>query len=189
MGITKDILDACKRDDRKAINVLYEQCFRMLMPICFRYHRNEEDARAAYNQGFIKLLNGLKQSDEDLNFIAWAKRVMINTLIDEYRKNRNYNTQIHKSDDERTLDYFSTGTENEGEANMKYDSIMQLVRELPETSAMVFNLYVIEGYAHKEIAEILDLTEGTSKWHLSVARKTLREKLEILEKINEKWVI
>lgn len=189
MDITREILTACKRDDRKAINTLYACCFKILMPVCFRYNRNEEDARSAFNVGFIKILNGLKNAGEEVNFIPWAKRIMVNSLIDEYRKNKNYNTQITKSDDEGKLAYFAENTENNGESGMRYDDIMRMVKELPESTALVFNLYVIEGYAHKEIAEQLEITEGTSKWHLSVARKLLREKLEVLERINEKWVI
>ena len=108
MDITHDILKACMRDDRKAINLLYEYGFKMLMPICFRYNNYEEDARAAFNSGFIKILSGLEKVDKDLNFDAWAKRVMVNSLIDEYRKNKKYNSQITKSDSESELDYYST---------------------------------------------------------------------------------
>ncbi len=178
MDITSEIIKACIRDDRKAINHLYEYGFKILMPVCFRYNKNEEDARSSYNLGFLKILKGLPKIDEGTNFNAWARRIMVNCLIDEYRKNKRYTDKIVKSDNETTLDYFSTGNENEAESNMGVDDIMQLVKELPTTTAIVFDLYVIEGYAHKEIAEQLDMSEGTSKWHLSTARKLLREKLE-----------
>ena len=161
----------------------------MLMPICFRYNSNEQDARAAYNTGFIKILKSIKKIDEDVNFNAWAKRIMVNSLIDEYRKNKKYNTQITKSDNERELDYFSEGHLNEAESNLGYANIMKLVQELPTVTAQVFNLYVIDGYAHKEIGEMLSMSEGTSKWHLSTARKMLREKLEWLEGHNQRMVI
>jgi RNA polymerase sigma-70 factor (ECF subfamily) len=124
-----------------------------------------------------------------VNFDAWAKRIMVNSLIDEYRKNKKYNTQITKSDSERELDYYSKGHKNDAESNLGYENIMMLVKELPVTSAHVFNLYVIEGYSHKEIAEKLDMSEGTSKWHLSTARKLLREKLDRLENQNQRMVI
>ena len=178
MDITSEIIKACIRDDRKAINHLYEYGFKILMPVCFRYNKNEEDARSSFNLGFLKILNGLPKLDENANFNAWARRIMVNCLIDEYRKNKRYTDKIVKSDSETTLDYFSTGTENEAESNMGVDDIMQLVQELPATTSVVFNLYVIEGYAHKEIAEQLDMSEGTSKWHLSTARKLLRKKLD-----------
>jgi RNA polymerase sigma-70 factor (ECF subfamily) len=189
VDITAEIIKSCISDDRKAINLLYEYGFRMLMPICFRYNKNEEDARAAYNMGFIKILKGLPKVDKDVNFDAWAKRIMVNALIDEYRKNKKYNTNITKSDSERELDYYSTGHDNDAESNLGYENIMVLVKELPVTTAHVFNLFVIEGYSHREISEQLEMSEGTSKWHLSTARKMLRDKLERLENQNQRMVI
>lgn len=189
MEITPEILKACVKDDRKAINQLYEHCFYLLMPVCFRYNSNEEDARASYNAGFIKILNALEKVNQDFNFNAWAKRIMVNALIDEYRKNKKYNTQITKSDSERELDFFSTGHANDAESNLGYENIMKLVSELPSTTAHVFNLYVIEGYSHREIGDQLSMSEGTSKWHLSTARKLLREKLERLESRTQRMVI
>lgn len=189
MDITQEILIACKSDDRKAINILYEYCFKFLMPVCFRYNKNEEDARASYNTGFMKILTGLKKADDELNFHPWAKRIMVNSLIDEYRKNKKYNEQISTSDDEKALDYFSVGTVNDAEGNVGYENILMLVKELPESTALVFNMYVIEGYSHREIGELLEMSEGTSKWHLSTGRKLLREKLERLENLNQRLVI
>lgn len=189
MEITPEFLQSCARGDRKAINALYEYCFHMLMPICFRYNKNEEDARAAYNFGFIKLLSGIEKLEEEVNFTAWSKRIMINSLIDEYRKNKKYNDRVTRSDNERELDYFSNGVENDAQSNLGCENIMMLIRQLPATTAEVFNLYVIDGYSHKEIGELLDMSEGTSKWHLSTARKMLREKLEILENKTKKLVI
>lgn len=189
MEITAEIIEACNRDDRKAINQLYEHCFRVLMPVCFRYNNNEEDARAALNQGFLKILSGMKQMEGEYNFGAWSRRIMVNSLIDDYRKNKRYKEHVTKSDNERELDYYSTGTRNEAESNLGYDTIMRLLEELPETSAYVFKLYVIDGYSHKEIGELIDISEGTSKWHLSTARKQLRERLEEIENQRQRWVI
>jgi len=189
MEITPEIIESCINDNRKAINQLYEFGFRFLMPVCFRYNKNEEDARAAYNAGFVKILKGLPKLDKNSNFKAWSKRIMVNSLIDEYRKNKKYNEKIHRSDSEVELDYYSTGTKNEAESNLGLEKIMELVDELPETTNRVFNLYVIDGYSHKEIGEKLEMSDGTSKWHLSTARKMLREKLERLENQNQKMVI
>lgn len=189
MSVTTEIIQKCISDDRKAINFMYEHCFHLLMPVCFRYNNNEEDARASYNAGFIKILKALNKVDEDVNFNAWAKRVMVNTLIDEYRKNKRYTSHISKSDNERELDFYSDGHLNHAESNLGYENIMMLVQELPKVSGHVFNLYVIEGYSHKEIGEQLDMSEGTSKWHLSTARKMLREKLDRLENRNQRMVI
>ena len=98
MNVTPEIIESCRRNDRKTVNLMYEYCFGMLMPVCFRYNKNEEDARAAYNQGFLKILKGLNKVEDTINFNPWAKRIMVNSLIDEYRKNKKYTTQIAKSD-------------------------------------------------------------------------------------------
>lgn len=189
MDITPEFIKTCIRDDRKAIKQLYEYCFRALMPVCFRYNKNEEDARAAFHTGFIKILKGMEKMEGDVNFNAWMKRVMVNSLIDEYRKNKKYNEQITKSDSDRELDYHSNGHLNDAESNLGCENIMRLLDEIPESSALVFKMYVIEGYSHKDIADKLGMSEGTSKWHLSTARKLLRDKLEKIEERSQRLVI
>lgn len=190
MDITSDILEACKRDDRKSIQFLYEHCFKALMPACFRYHNNEEDARSSLNIGFMKILKGLESIEsEKVNFNAWSKRIMVNTLIDEYRKKKNYTNHISAKETERELDVVSNSTVNEAESDMGYENLMKLVQQLLEISGRVFNLYVIDGYSHKEIGDLLGISEGTSKWHLSTARKVLREKLEKMESQIQRMVI
>lgn len=189
MDVTSDILKACTRDDRKAIEFLYEHCFKSLMPICFRYHKNEEDARASLNIGFMKILKGLETVEKRVNFAAWSKRIMVNALIDEYRKKKNYLSHIAVKETERELDVHAEATVNEAESDLGCENIIGLIAQLPEISGRVFNFYVIDGFTHKEIGEMLGISEGTSKWHLSTARKILRDKLEKLETQNQKMVI
>ncbi|WP_123776110.1 RNA polymerase sigma factor [Brumimicrobium aurantiacum] len=184
MHIDVKLLKACAKNKRKAQEKLYEACFLFLMPICKRYHNNEQDARAAYNVAFLKIIDNLNKLDlEEVPFAAWAKRVMTNSLIDEYRKNKKYREKISKRDQERELEYHSTGVKNEAESNFGESSIMDLLEYLNPSTKRVFILYVIEGYTHKEIGEIMEMSNGTSKWHLSKARKELKVLLEKLEKI------
>ena len=187
--INTELLRACVRDDRKAIRALYEHCFTVFMPVCYRYHNNEEDARSSLNIAFMKILGGLENVDEQLNFPAWSKRIVVNTLIDEYRKKRNYNSKVTAKETERELDQHGVQTTNDGESNFAYENLIKLIAQLPEISGRVFNLYVIEGYNHKEIGEMIGISEGTSKWHLSTARKILREKLEKIENSNSRMVV
>ena len=189
MDITPEILEKCARDDRKAIQCLYEYCFKILMPVCFRYHINEEDARSSFNLGFIKILKSLKTVESSVNIGGWAKRIMVNTLIDEYRKTKNYASHVTSRESEWELEIQGSSDENEAESNLGYEVILKLVKELPEATGRVFNLYVIDGYAHKEIGEMLEMSEGTSKWHLSTARKLLREKIENIENSNKRMVV
>lgn len=191
MQITIEVLKACANQDRKAQKQLYEHCFRTLMYVCLRYHNNEEDARSSLNISFLKIINGLESMDlEGLNFNAWAKRITTNTLIDEYRKSKNHLAHYQGKETERELDIHAENIQNDAESEFGCESILKLLTQIPDASAKVFGLYVIDGYSHKEIGELMDMSEGTSKWHLSTARKLLREKLEKMNtQIPQKLVI
>lgn len=179
MHIDSTILHACAGNDRKAQKQLYEYCFKSLMPLCLRYHSNEEDARSSLNIAFLKIIKSIETINvEEVNFNAWAKKITTNTLIDEYRKSKNHLAHYQGKETERELDFYAENVQNDAESDFGCDSIMKLLTQIPEVSAKVFNLYVIDGYSHKEIGNLLDISEGTSKWHLSTARKLLREKLE-----------
>ena len=181
--ITKELIIACSKNNRTAQKILYELCYRFLMPICSRFHSNEEDCRASFNAGFLKILNNLNSLEPDVSiFIAWSRRIMNNTLIDEYRKNKKYKERLSIRENERELDYLSTKPTNIAEDSFNEKAILNLLDYLNPTSKQVFLLYVIEGYNHKEIASLLQMSEGTSKWHLSIARKELRDMIEKLNK-------
>lgn len=187
MQIDSVILKECVRNNRKAQKALYEYCFRMLMPVCYRYHINEEDARSSLNIAFLKIIQSLSNVDlEEINFNAWAKRITINTLIDEYRKQKLQNERYHKKETDYELDIHAKRISNTAESSFGYEHILKLLSEIPSVSAKVFELYIIDGYTHKEIGELLEISEGTSKWHLSSARKLLRDKLERLDILSEK---
>lgn|SRR5690554_822714 len=176
MQIDIELLKACAKNKRKAHEELYKACYMFLIPICKRYHKNDEDARAAYNSAFIKIINGLEKVEiDDLPFVPWARRIMTNTLIDEYRKNKKYREKVSQHDEEGKLEYFAEGVRNNAETDYNESSVLRLLEFLKPDSKRVFILYVIEGYSHKEIGEIMEMSEGTSKWHLSTARKELRE--------------
>jgi len=183
--ITTDLLKRCIQKDRSAIRVLYEACFNMLMLVCLRYHSHQEDARSSFHLAFMKILKHLQIAPVGVEFYAWAKRITINTLIDEYRKNKRHTQREIGKENNYELENHGDQPQNEGQHTIEYELILKFVHQLPNLTSQVFNLYVIEGYAHKEIADLLHMSEGTSKWHLSQARKLLREKLETLEK-NEK---
>ena len=114
---------------------------------------------------------------------------MNNILIDEYRKTKKHKERYSATDSERELDYHADSGENDAMSNMGEQNIMELIKELPDATAQVFCLYVIDGYSHKEIGEQMEFAEGTSKWHLSQGRKLLREKLELLESRTKKQVV
>lgn len=187
MQVTKQILLGSAENDRRSQKLLYEYCYRQFIRLCLRYYTNHEDARHALNNGFLKIVNGLQNVDlDELNFPAWAKRIIVNTLIDEYRKNKNHNQVIVAKETEGELAFAAEKVENEGAMELSYQEVLDLLKTIPPISAHVFTLYVIDGYSHKEIGDLLEITEGTSKWHLSTARKLLRERLEMMENRHEK---
>ncbi|TSJ41635.1 RNA polymerase sigma factor [Fluviicola chungangensis] len=187
MQVTKQILLGSAENDRRSQKVLYEYCYRQFIRLCMRYYSNHEDARHALNNGFLKIVNGLQNVDlDELNFAAWAKRIIVNTLIDEYRKNKNHNRVIVAKETESELANSAEKVENLGSLELNYQEILDLLKTIPPISAHVFTLYVIDGYNHKEIGELLEISEGTSKWHLSTARKLLRDRLELMENRYEK---
>lgn len=173
MNIDPDLLIACQKGERKAQFTLYKQCYGVMMSVCFRYENNKDDAEFLLNKAFYKILKNLDSYKEKVPFEAWIRRITINTAIDEYRKNQrsklDFVEEPMKASPLEGLDY------NEADKKFDADELLALVKKLPAASQRVFNLYVIDGYNHKEIAEQLEMSEGTSKWHLSNARKKLKE--------------
>lgn len=187
MNITTAVLEDCIQQDRKAQKLLYEFCYKQFIRLCMRYYSNHEDARFALNNAFLKIVKGLESVElNELNFAAWSKRIIVNSLIDEYRKNKNHNSTIISKETDRELENVAQSSENLGAMELSYQEILDLLKTIPPISSHVFTLYVIDGYNHREIGELLEITEGTSKWHLSTARKLLRERLVLMESRNEK---
>ncbi|MCG8574566.1 MAG: RNA polymerase sigma factor [Flavobacteriales bacterium] len=180
--IDDKIIDACKKNDRRAQEKLYEWVYVKLMPTCMRYHKNEEDARAILNLGFVKICKNLDKLKENTPFEAWVRRIVMNTIIDEFRKNKNYMQLVDSKETDRELEIQGLSVDNSVWSKLEMDVLMGLLKRLPDVSRKVFNLYVIDGYTHKEIGEMLEISDGTSKWHLSNARKLLREMVIKLRK-------
>lgn len=187
MHISPQLLKACIDDDRKAQSELYRLCFGMLMAVCMRYHSQEEDAVAALNQGFLKILNNLDKRKDHVPFEAWIRRIMINTLIDEFRKNKKRKSLMESTELEeirevqvRHVDY------NTADQEFDAESLERMIQALPPMSRQVFNLFAIDGFSHQEISEQLGISVGTSKWHVSSARQTIQKRMIALEKKNER---
>ena len=176
MNIDHQLLEACKRGERKAQFELYQLCYGILMSVCFRYERNKEDAEFLLNKAFLKILTNLESYADNVPFEAWIRRITINTAIDEYRKSQR--SKIDYVEEPMLLASLSEMDYNEADKNFDAEELLALIRKLPPASQKVFNLYIIDGYNHKEIAEKLGMSEGTSKWHLSSARKKLQEMMK-----------
>ena len=150
----------------------------MLMGVCLRYERNKEDADALVNEGFLKIVTSLEKYDAEVPFEAWIRRIMINTIIDKHRKNKKDKEHLQYTDfeddpatDAKSVEY------NEAALRFDAEELEEMVRQLPEVTRKVFNMHVIDGYSHKEIAAELEVSVGTTKWHVANARKLLKEKI------------
>lgn len=180
MQIDSQLIKRCIRKEQSAQNELYKLCFSPLMNICMRYKNNYDSAGASLNSIFLKILTNLDSYDIDRSFYAWIKRIAVNLLIDEYRKRKRETENLSYLED---MDYkLNSHNNHSGEEKLDADYLLQLIKELPETSAKVFNLYAIDGYKHKEIADIMQISESTSKWHLHNARSILKAKLKVFNK-------
>jgi len=149
------------------------------MPVCLRYRRNKADAAAMLNAGFMKILDNLKTYTAEKPFEAWAKRIMINTLIDDFRKQRKVKELIEYTDFSELPPTQDSIDFNEADKQFDAQQLEAMIQQLPPMSQKVFNLYALDGYKHSEIAALLEISEGTSKWHLSSARKKLKEMMRI----------
>lgn len=173
----QQLISLCIKQDRKAESALYRYCFTKLMPICHKYYKSKDDSVEQLNKTYLKILNNLSKFDDTKSFDAWIKTIAVNTIIDEFRVNNKRNALfIDKDYEEAALNYHSFNL-NEAEAKLTADDIQVQIQKLPDSSKMVFNLFTVDGYSHKEIGEMLGINEGTSKWHLNNARKILKKKL------------
>lgn len=173
------IIRKCLKQDRRAQQLLYKDCFAVLMGICSRYYKNKDESVAALNMGFLKILKSLDKRKENVPFKAWISRIMINTIIDEYRKTRTYKERISPVDFAEPHEEPEPVHLNDAEMNLDAEDVEQMLLQLPPTTRRVFNLYAIDGYSHDEVAELLQMKPGTSKWHVSTARKQLTAWLRV----------
>ncbi len=174
MNVSIELLDACKKDNRKAHYQLYNACYGFLMSICIRYATDKDDANAMLNDGFLKIVVNLDKYKSNIPFGLWVRRIMINTIIDLHRKKKKTKGLIQYRDmNDNTLE--TESVINNAIQKFNLQQLQMFIANLPNATAKVFNLFAIDGYSHHEIAVMLQISEGTSKWHLSAARQKLQE--------------
>jgi RNA polymerase sigma-70 factor (ECF subfamily) len=176
MEITTELLTQCRKNNRKAQYELYRQCFPVLMGICSRYHENEIDSRAEVNEGFLKIILNLEKYSSQIRFKVWIRRIMINAIIDQFRKDKKYREQVEHTE----APHLHVVAPADVTLRDHYDAeeLLTMIRKLPPMTNRVFNMFAIDGYSHFEVAQLLNISEGTSKWHVSTARKLLSDMLK-----------
>lgn len=179
MHLDQDILTGCRKGDRRSQFRLYELCYPYLMGVALRYRKQQEEAASAVNMAFLKILNHLDRFRDNHSFKSWMRQIMVNTLIDEYRKTSRFSAESRVVDYEKEVALNGVHVEyNHAETNLNMEQLVSFIHELNPLTASVFNMYVLDGFPHKEIASLLAISEAASKWHLFTARKQLQERVE-----------
>ena len=176
MTVDPKIVEECIAGKRKAQNQLYHKFSGGMLGICLRYCKNLEDAEDVLQEGFIKVFRSIQTFRGESSIGAWIKRIMINTAISHNKKMSR--TGAGMTDILETDDFMEPESEEIVLQPIEPEKLIKLIQELPEGYRTVLNLYIFEGYSHKEISESLNITESTSKTQLFKARKFLRNKLE-----------
>lgn len=168
-----ELIDACLRGDSKAQSRLYHTHARKMMGVCLRYAASRDEAQDILQEGFIKVFEKLGGFQKQGSFEGWIRRIMVNTALDHYRKLRQRASEADLDAVEWSLD---AGTDTA--AAVHAEELLKIIQNIPAGYRVVFNLYAIEGYSHKEIADQLGISENTSKTQFMRARSFLKNVLE-----------
>ena len=175
MSIDQLITD-CKKNSPKAQEQVYQLFSKKLFGVCLLYSSSYVDAQDNLQDGFLIIFNKIHQFNGSGSFEGWAKRIMINTALQKFR-----NVRFMERVDETIAIADEVEIEDE---NIPLDYLLQMIQELPDQYRLVFSMYVLDDYSHKEIAEMLKISTGTTKSNLARARTILKEKIELYYKIN-----
>lgn len=167
-AVLQELIDGCLQNNRRSQELLYKQFYAYALGFCLRYTRDREEAKEILNDGFLKIFTKLESYDRKRSFATWLGRIMINTALDRYRKE----ARQQPNDDLEMADQVSI--DETVISQLAYEELIGVIQLLPPVYRMVFNLSVIDGFTHEEIAEKLGITVGTSKSNLSRAREKLK---------------
>jgi RNA polymerase sigma factor (sigma-70 family) len=164
------LIQKCKKNDTKAQSDLYKLFSSKLFALCLKYSRNHAEAEDNLQDAFVTIFKKISQYNYKGSFEGWLKRIVINTALQCYRDKSVFNivNEEHFKDV-----YVEVETDT-----IDIDFLLNLIQELPDRYRLVFNLYVLDGYSHKEIAEMLNISTGTTKSNLARARMILKDKIE-----------
>lgn len=166
----------------EAQETLFKHYYSTMMNICYRYADGQAEAKDMLQDGFIRILQNLKTFNFEGSFEGWMKRIMVNSSIDYIRKSRRHVSV--SIDDVQDVQLHSSNT-NDAVEMMSAKELMNLLNSLPTMSKTVFNLFIFDGFSHAEIAQKLNIKEGTSMWHVNNARTLMKSKIAKLYKMEE----
>lgn len=170
-----ELLEACLRKEPKAQATLYQRYKGRFFGICRRYAKNSHDAEDMFQDAVVKVFQKLHELKSVEQLSAWVRRIVVNVCIDHYHKQTNF------VDINDYVEGFQQEWQSESIiSELSNQELLSLINELPDGSRMIFNMYVIDGYPHHEIAKMLGISEGTSKSQLFFAKKLLKNKLQLM---------
>lgn len=174
---TLAIIEGCKHGNRVYQEKLYKMMYPKMMSMVKRYTNVHQYhlAEEILNNGFLKVFQKIDTYKFEGSFEGWVRRVIYHSIFDYVRQNMKYNEKVVFVEKDQVIDSDLT-------SNLNYKELLNLIQELPDNTRAVFNMYVMEGLAHKEISEAIGMSIGTSKWHLFEARRLLKIKIEQLNK-------
>ena len=173
----EQLIEGCCKGDRLAQRNLYEIYSRKMFGVCIRYCNNREEAEEVLQEGLLKVFTKIGDFKKEGSLESWIKRIIINTALDLYRRNKNRQAETEWQE--------NINVEVEPLTDLKAKELLQIIKTLPIGFRTVFNLYAVEGYNHGEIANLLNISEGTSKSQYSRARQHLVKLIEKEKKSGE----
>lgn len=173
----KELIEGCIQNDRRCQNELYKRYFPLMSSIALRYGRDEQEALELINEGYLKVMMNISSYNPKYSLATWMRNVLVNHIISEFRKNKSLREMITHQED---VMEDSELTLNSGELKLFEEDLLALIKSLPQVTGKVFNLFAIDGFKHQEIAALLGIQEGTSKWHVNEARRRLKQGIELL---------
>lgn len=179
----KQIIEGCLKHNAKAQKMLFETYAGFLLAVCMRYAGNRSEAEDIMQEVFIKIFFNIKEYSGSGSFKGWLRKIAVNTAITYYHRNLKYRLDVD-IDDYVSLETGTAGFEDDFYTS---DELFRILNELPAGYRMVFNLYAVEGYKHREIAEMLGIDTNTSKSQYSRARAYIRAKLEELSRLKSSY--
>jgi RNA polymerase sigma-70 factor (ECF subfamily) len=169
----KNIINGCLNGNRRDQELLYRRHAPKLYAVCLQYSGNDEEARDILQEGFIKIFENLIHYKHEGSFEGWMRRIIVNTALERFRSRHN----LYRVDDIDQIPEPDAEPDNEDYSGLEAVDLMDIIRELPPKYRMVFNLFAIEGYSHKEISQMVSISEGTSKSNLARARIILQRRV------------
>lgn len=170
----QELIEGCIRNERSAQEKLYRLFYPRMMAMIRRYIDEEQQAEEVLNNGYLRAFQKIAQYTFQGSFEGWLRKIVFHAVSDYVKQNARYSEKIMLVEKDQYV-------HKDHADKLYYNQLLALVQELPDATRAVFNMYVMEGFSHKEISKMLGISEGTSKWHLSEGRRVLKDKIEKMQ--------